>query len=104
MSDNKKRLDEINQIMRELNKERGEIINSEKSEKIKEVKSIISEYGITASDLGFRKSGSTKKSEPKYQHPDDPSLTWSGGAGRKPNWVKEWESEGKDIELCRINN
>ena len=34
----------------------------------------------------------------KYQHPDNPSMTWSG-RGRKPNWVKDL---GGDIERFRV--
>nr|WED69767.1 H-NS histone family protein [Pectobacterium colocasium] len=31
---------------------------------------------------------------PKYAHPDNPSLTWSG-RGKQPNWFKEALAAGK---------
>lgn len=35
-----------------------------------------------------------------YQHPEDPSVTWSG-RGRKPSWIIEWIESGKPIEELR---
>ena len=37
----------------------------------------------------------------KYRHPELSKLTWSG-IGRKPNWVKKWEEEGRSIEECLV--
>lgn len=40
--------------------------------------------------------------EPRYRHPTIPSLTWSGGRGRKPSWVKVLLEEGyrlSDLEI-----
>lgn len=33
------------------------------------------------------------KGKPKYIHPEDPNLTWTG-RGRKPNWMIQLEREG----------
>ena len=81
------------------------IQNIEKSNLSKakaEVAKIAKEYGVslealTGKDLApkaqtTRKSKSTKKIDgakkvaPKYRHPDDASLTWTG-RGLKPKWV-----------------
>ncbi|MFW6312537.1 MAG: H-NS family nucleoid-associated regulatory protein, partial [Spirochaetota bacterium] len=47
----------------------------------------------------------TKKKTPTipvatYQHPEDPSTTWSG-RGRKPGWILEWIESGKAVEELR---
>lgn len=34
---------------------------------------------------------------PKYAHPENPSLTWTG-RGRKPRWVQENLDAGKSLE------
>jgi DNA-binding protein H-NS len=34
---------------------------------------------------------------PKYRHPDNPALTWTG-RGKRPAWVAEWLSSGKSLE------
>ena len=38
---------------------------------------------------------------PKYQHPDDSSLTWTG-RGRKPLWVIEQLENGQTLETLAI--
>jgi len=38
---------------------------------------------------------------PKYRHPENPDLTWSG-RGRKPRWITEAIDRGIDIETFRI--
>lgn len=39
---------------------------------------------------------------PKYRHPDNPSLTWSG-RGRQPAWLKDALDAGKSREDFRID-
>ena len=42
-----------------------------------------------------------KRVVPKYQHPDDSNLTWTG-RGRKPLWVVEQLEKGLSIEALAI--
>lgn len=35
------------------------------------------------------------KTAPKYRHPHDETMTWSGN-GKRPNWYKEWIDAGND--------
>lgn len=32
---------------------------------------------------------------PKYRHPTDPTLTWTG-KGKKPQWIADWIQDGKN--------
>jgi DNA-binding protein H-NS len=34
---------------------------------------------------------------PRYRHPDDPSLTWSG-RGKRPAWINEALAAGKSLD------
>ena len=36
------------------------------------------------------------KAEPKYRHPENPDLTWSG-RGRKPGWIVEALEAGRSL-------
>lgn len=71
------------------------------------IKQKISEYGLTAEQLGLAparkktvKKGTTKTAVVMYRNGD---LTWSGAArGRKPGWVKEIIDAGGDIEKYRV--
>jgi DNA-binding protein H-NS len=72
---------------------------------IADIKAKMKEYGITAEDLGgaaARKSpvASKSKAPAKYRGPN--GELWSGGPGRKPEWVKAVVASGQDIESFRI--
>ncbi len=71
---------------------------------IADIKAKMKEYGITVEDLGAqsgRKPAVGKsKSAAKFRGPN--GELWSGGPGRKPDWVKAALAEGKDIESFRI--
>lgn len=71
---------------------------------IADIKAKMKEYGITVEDLGGaagRKIGVSKAKNPaKYRGPN--GELWSGGPGRKPEWVKTVLAAGKNIEDFRI--
>jgi len=74
----------------------------EVQEFIGEVRSKMEFYGLTIQDMGF--STNTRlvsKSDPsqsiiKYKSPDGQG--WTGGRGRKPDWVMKALAEGKSLE------
>lgn len=76
------------------------------SDAISDMKRKIELYGLTAADLGFARSGpgmaqrarpaKSVKSPVKYRGPN--GETWSGGRGRKPQWVAQALKEGRDLE------
>ena len=74
---------------------------------VADIKKKISEYGLTAEQLGFSsatgktsKKTATKESTVMYKKGDQ---TWSGATrGRKPDWVKEILEAGGDIEEYRV--
>lgn len=54
------------------------------------------EMGFTLNDLlGGKKS--KKAGIPKYRHPDDATVTWTG-KGRRPDWVKDALAKGKSLD------
>lgn len=76
---------------------------------IAEIKRKIELYGLTAADLGLAKSGgpgarpkSAKSSAVKYRGPN--GETWSGGRGRKPQWVTEALQQGRSLEEFAVKN
>lgn len=68
------------------------------------IKAKMAELGITLEDLGGSGKGKTKasksKSEPKFKGPN--GELWSGGPGRKPEWVRAVLAAGKSVEDYRI--
>jgi len=75
---------------------------------ISDIRRKIDLYGLTAADLGFAKSGpgnARAKSKPqivKYRGPN--GETWSGGRGRKPQWVQEVLQQGRNLEDFAVKN
>lgn len=63
-----------------------------------------------ATELGVRQKGPkakqgakpTKKVPPKFRHPDDPGIVWSG-RGKTPVWLRELEKKGRGKE-ARVKN
>ena len=68
------------------------------------IKAQMKEYGISVEDLGAgsgRKATAGKSKSPaKFRGPN--GELWSGGPGRKPEWVKAVVAAGKNIEDFRI--
>ena len=57
-------------------------------------------YGFSLNDIVDDKTAPGKKATrgaPKYAHPEDPTLTWTG-RGRKPKWIVEALEAGKSID------
>lgn len=68
--------------------------NKKRDDALKAAKQIAQEHGFKLEDL---MSNSVKipktKAEPKYQHPENEELTWTG-RGRKPTWFIEFIQSG----------
>ena len=84
--------------------EAEEVRVKELNEVISDIKEKMQVYGLTSADIGLgggskRKSSSSGSKTPavvKYRGPN--GQTWSGGRGRKPNWVVEMLAAGKSLD------
>ena len=75
------------------------IIEAEKAGVIEELKAKISQYGISAQELGFKASEAVKTAKssgagaskapsiPMYRNPSN-GETWHGGKGARPKWIQ----------------
>lgn len=79
------------------------------SDAIADIRQKIDLYGLTAADLGFAKGGpglaprgKPAKAAVKYRGPN--GETWSGGRGRKPQWVTQALKDGRDLEEFAVKN
>ena len=84
--------------------EAEELRTKELNDVIQDIKQKMSDYGLTAKDLGLsgkgrprgkKASGSTEPAKVKYRGPNGEA--WSGGRGRKPRWVTEALAKGKKL-------
>jgi DNA-binding protein H-NS len=58
--------------------------------------------GINLEDLvgGGKAKAKVAKVAPKYIHPANASLTWTG-RGKRPRWVSEWLDSGKTLDQLK---
>jgi DNA-binding protein H-NS len=90
------KLDELQQKIDALQKERDQVLASERSDAIEKANALIKTYSLKLRDLSFKTRGYARSSGPrapvamKYKSGDQ---AWSG-RGRKPKWVEAHLSKG----------
>ncbi|MGI3168194.1 H-NS family nucleoid-associated regulatory protein [Pseudooceanicola sp. C21-150M6] len=101
-------IDLNNMALDELKKLRKDVENAIKSFEDRKKKAALAELEAKAAELGFSLNdltGGTTRSRklnpPKYRHPENPELTWSG-RGRQPEWFKELVADGADTDSLLI--
>lgn len=96
------KLDELQQKINALQKERDDLLAKEKASAIEQINSMIVSFGITVDDLDIEHGApsrfvrpTTKSKVPmKYK---SGSNAWSG-RGRKPKWVDDHLAKGGKID------
>ncbi|MGV3572029.1 MAG: H-NS family nucleoid-associated regulatory protein [Ramlibacter sp.] len=98
---------ELKEQAEKLLAEAEKMREKEIADTISDIKEKIRAYGLTAEDLGLARGaavrGTRAKSAPaaaKYRGPNGES--WSGGRGRKPQWVTEALKQGRKLEEFEI--
>lgn len=90
---------------KQLMQQAEELRKSEVKEVVANIRSMMTEYGLSVEDLGFKPSGKVGKhsaatdgADWKYSNPENPKKGWSG-KGRMPFGVKDYLAiEGHKIE------
>jgi len=65
------------------------------------VRATAQELGFTLHELLPDGPRERSKAEPKFRHPSDHEVTWSG-RGRKPKWVEDHLVAGKALDDLKI--
>ncbi|WBY02091.1 H-NS histone family protein [Ramlibacter tataouinensis] len=102
---------ELKQQAEKLMAQAEEMRQQETQQAIDEIKAKMKAYGLTAQDLGFGGGGTRARRAPrakssgtdkavKYRGPN--GETWSGGRGRKPQWVRDALASGKSLEEFQV--
>jgi len=91
-------LDELKTLQKDVAKAVATFEERHRKEALAAVEATAREMGFSLSEL----TGSTKKprkaaAPPKYQHPENRSVTWSG-RGRRPKWIIEGLESGKSLD------
>lgn len=93
---------ELKQLQKDLNKAISTFEERQKAEARSKVEALAKDFGFSLSELlSSDKKGGRTPAVPKYQHPENLALTWSG-RGRKPQWFNEAIASGKNPEDLAI--
>jgi UDP-N-acetyl-D-mannosaminuronate dehydrogenase len=85
---------------------------------MEEIKTIVAKYGLKLGEVmgqpaarkprvGAKKIAEKPAKKPAailYRHTENPALTWTGGRGRPPKWIKDWQAAGRSLEEARVAN
>lgn len=95
------KLDELQQKINALQKERDDLLAKEKASAIEQINSMIQAFGITADDLDIEYEAPSRFTRPmrakvamKYKSGNN---AWSG-RGRKPKWVEDHLAKGGKLD------
>lgn len=84
--------DELKALSKDIDKALVSEESRRKAKAREEIEALAREHGFTldefATGSGGKGKSSTVPQPPKYRHPENPELTWSG-RGRQPAWFKE---------------
>ena len=95
-------LDELKTLHSKVAKAIDSFEDRRRKEAAAEVEAKARALGFTLADL-YDVSQKTKSVlPPKYRHPENHSLTWSG-RGRKPGWIKDATDAGTDLDTFLID-
>jgi DNA-binding protein H-NS len=91
-------LPELKKLEKDVAKAIATYEERQRAEARAEAEAVAKKFGFSLNQLidgGVAKPKATP--EPKYRHPENPSITWSG-RGRKPGWISEGLADGKTLE------
>lgn len=95
-------LKELKQLEKDVAKAIKDYEDRKKAEARAALEEQAREMGFSLAELAGTKTARTRSlGVPKYRHPENPAITWTG-RGRKPKWVAEHIEAGKPIEDLEI--
>jgi DNA-binding protein H-NS len=97
-------LDDLNHLIDSVKDEQ----RARRADEIKATLARLASLGVSADEIAaVAKPGASKpvaekiKVAPKYRHPENPSLQWSG-RGNPPGWVKDLDSKNVSRDSYKI--
>ncbi|KPQ15970.1 MAG: DNA-binding protein H-NS [Rhodobacteraceae bacterium HLUCCO18] len=87
-------LDELKKLEKDTGKAIKGFEERQRKEALAAAEAAVSKYGYSLAELTGTSRKKPKSAPPKYAHPENPSLIWSG-RGRQPAWFKEAIENGK---------
>lgn len=94
---------ELQKLQNDVGKAITERAATKRNEALAAAMAEAKKHGFSLQDLvGGSKGRKTKApSPPKYKHPENPEVTWTG-RGRQPAWIKDALARGEALEKFAI--
>jgi|SRR3954468_12695612 DNA-binding protein H-NS len=95
-------LEELQALARDVETEVVTRRAAEKERVLNQIRELAGSLGMTPEELLREERGGSSAVAPKYRHPDNPGLTWSG-RGKRPTWINEALASGKTLDDLAIS-
>lgn len=98
-------IDELKTLLKDVDKAIQSYEARKRNEALAAAEAAAKEVGYSLSELlgaSKQSKGNGKVNPPKYQHPENPELTWTG-KGRQPKWIKAAIKDGKTLDDLLIS-
>lgn len=94
---------ELEGLKKEIDKHIEHVRRQEIIEARKEIRDIAKARGVSVEEvIGTAKKPNSRSGKPvKYQHPQDPSKTWTG-LGRRPRWIVDYIASGGELQDLKV--
>src|SRR5690606_18511446 len=93
-------LNELRQLLKDVDRAIDQYDSRRKAEARTRVEQIAKDFGFSLGEL-VQAAQEKSVSIPRYRHPENPELTWSG-RGRKPRWIIEALNSGQSLDKFTI--
>lgn len=91
-------LEELKSLQKDVAAAIASFEKRRKADALEAVMATAKSHGFSLDDLvGGKVAKVRKPAKPKYAHPENSSVTWSG-RGRKPKWVVDALASGKSLD------
>jgi DNA-binding protein H-NS len=90
-------IEELQTLARDIETEIVTRRVAEKERVLNQMRELAGSLGMTLEELMREERVVGSSVPPKYRHPDNPGLTWSG-RGKRPAWVNEALASGKTLD------
>ena len=91
---------DLQKLRNDVDKALETVVDRERKAALDAAERVVAEHGFKLSELygtGIGRGTKVKQKSPaKYRNPGNGDETWSG-RGRKPGWIREAESAGRNI-------
>ena len=89
--------DELEKLASDVQKALKTLETRRKADARRALEQKAKELGFSLEELAANAPKGKSKSEPRFRHPENPDVTWTG-RGRQPAWIKDGLASGKTLE------